>query len=159
MTTEANSVTLELHQATASTSTSASDQLLDVCKTQLKNLLGDAPISSGSLHIIIKYTMELIEDTPLKGQAQKDFALKLLRDVFKEATDGAEEKALLSLLDNGAIGNMIDLIVDASKGKLNINSLVKVSEGCFTTCLPYLLKRINTSKNKNKKKNKENKEK
>ena len=89
--------------------------------------------------------MELIEDTPLKGQAQKDFALKLLRDVFKEATDGAEEKALISLLDNGAIGNMIDLIVDASRGKLNINSLVKVSEGCFTTCLPYLFKRLNTN--------------
>ena len=144
-----DSVTLELHETETATPT---DSLLNACRTQLKNLLGDAPISSGSLHIIIKYTMELIEDTPLKGQAQKDFALKLLRDVFKEATDGDEEKALLSLLNNGAIGNMIDLIIDATKGKLNVNSLVKVSQSCFTACLPYVLKHIKSSqKNKTKK--------
>ena len=45
---------------------------------------------------------------------------------------------------------MIDLIVDATNGKLNINALIETSSSCITTCLPYCLSSKSKSK-KNKK--------
>jgi hypothetical protein len=132
-TTNVSEVSLEIH-------TPPNKELMDNCREQFKDLMDEIPVSSGSLHIIIKYVMELVEETPIKGVKQKEFAVNLLRDIFKETTDGDEEKALLALIDNGAIGNMIDLIVDASRGKLNINTVTKASKGCFYAAIPYLLK-------------------
>jgi hypothetical protein len=115
-------------------------------KDNIDNL--NISINSATIPLLIKYTMELVEKTPIKGPAQKDFACRLLRDIFKEATDGEEEKTLLLLCDNGTIGNTIDLIVAATQGKLDINAIKKVSKGCISACLPYL-----KGKGKNNKKN------
>ena len=43
-----------------------------------------------------------------------------------------------NVLDDGTISNMIDLIVDATRGKLNINTIATVGSGCFNRCIPYL---------------------
>jgi hypothetical protein len=53
---------------------------------------------------------------------------------------------LLLLIDNGTIGNLIDLVVDASKGKLNINAAAETTAGCLSSCLPYLLTKSNKKK-------------
>jgi hypothetical protein len=95
-------------------------------------------IRSSTLHLIIKYVMELVEQTPLKGSEQKELALKLIRALIVDFTDAEDERVLLQLLDDGTIGNMIDLIVDATKGRLNINTAVRVTTGCLNGCIPYL---------------------
>ena len=89
--------------------------------------------------------MEEIEDTPLKGVEQKEMALKLIRALVIDFTEGDDEDVLLKLLDDGTIGNMIDLIVDATHGHLNINAIATVSSGCINSCVPYCF-----SKKKNK---------
>ena len=75
-------------------------------------------------------------------------ALKLIRALVVDLTEGADEEVLLKLLDDGTISNMIDLIVDATRGKLNINAVATVGAGCFNNCFPYL---FSSNKNKNKK--------
>ena len=82
--------------------------------------------------------MELVEETPLKGSEQKEMALKLIRALIVDLTDGEDERVLIQLMDDGTIGNMIDLIVDATRGRLNVNSAVKVTTGCLNRCIPYL---------------------
>ena len=82
--------------------------------------------------------MESIEETPIKGAEQKEMALKLIRALVVDFTDGEDEKVLVQLLDDGTISNMIDLIVDATRGKLNINTIATVGSGCFNSCIPYL---------------------
>ena len=82
--------------------------------------------------------MELVEQTPLKGSEQKEMALKLIRALIVDFTDAEDERVLLQLLDDGTIGNMIDLIVDATRGRLDINTAVQVTTGCLNRCLPYL---------------------
>ena len=82
--------------------------------------------------------MELVEQTPLKGKEQKEIALKLIRALINDITDAEDERVLLQLLDDGTIGNMIDLIVEATKGDLNINTAVEVTTGCLNRCIPYL---------------------
>lgn len=105
---------------------------------KLKIKVSAINIRSSTLHLIIKYVMELVEETPLKGSEQKEMALKLIRALIVDFTDGEDERVLIQLLDDGTIANMIDLIVDATRGRLNVNSAVHVTTGCLNRCIPYL---------------------
>ena len=107
---------------------------------KVKEKMSVMKLRSSTLHLIIKYVMEEIEESPVKGTEQKEMALKILRELVVDLTENEDEKVLTQLLDDGTISNMIDLIVDATKGKLNINKLGKVGYGCFKSCLPYLCK-------------------
>lgn len=104
-------------------------------------------IRPSTLHLILKYVMEEVETTPVKGAEQKEFALKLIKELIIDLTDKEDEETLLKLLNDGTISNMIDLIIDATKGKLNINTSITVATGCINTCIPYLF----SSKIKNQK--------
>ena len=105
---------------------------------KLKVKVSAITIRSSTLHLIIKYVMELVEQTPLKGSEQKEMALKLIRALMVDLTDGRDERVLIQLLDDGTIGNMIDLIVDATRGRLDINTALQVTSGCLNRCIPYL---------------------
>lgn len=104
----------------------------------LKNKVSAISIRPNTVHLLIKYVMESVEYTPLKGSEQKELALKLIRAIIVDFTDGNDEVVLINLLEDGTISNMIDLIVDATKGRLDINTVVEVSTGCINTCLPYM---------------------
>ena len=104
----------------------------------LKEKVSVITIRPNTIHLVIKYVMELIEESPIKGVEQKELALKLIRALIIDLTEGEDELVLLKLLDDNTIGNMIDLIVDASKGKLDINTAAKVTSGCIKHCVPYL---------------------
>lgn len=105
---------------------------------KLKVKVSAISIRSSTLHLIIKYVMELVEQTPLKGSEQKEMALKLIKELIVDLTEGEDERVLLQLLNDGTIGNMIDLIVDATKGRLDINTALQVTSGCLNRCIPYL---------------------
>ena len=112
--------------------------IYDSVLATLKEKVSNISIRPSTLYLVIKYVMEEIENTPTKGAEQKEMALKLIRVLTIDLTEGADEKVLLQLLDDGTIGNMIDLIVDASKGKLNINAVASVGAGFFNNCIPFL---------------------
>jgi hypothetical protein len=114
--------------------------LFHILLASLKEKLSVVNIRTSTLHLIIKYVMEEIEDTHIKGSEQKEFALRLIKELVIDLTDDEDEKVLLQLIDDGTIANMIDLIVDATRGKLNVNSLAKVGSGLFNRCIPYCLK-------------------
>ena len=113
------------------------DNALIIVKDKLSNIT----IRASTIHLIIKYVMETVEKTPIKGTEQKDLALRLIRELIVDLTDNEDEKILLKLLDDGTISNMIDLIVDATRGRLNINRVVTVSSKLICTCLPFLCRK------------------
>ena len=113
------------------------DNTLIIVKEKLSNIT----IRASTIHLIIKYVMETVEKTPIKGTEQKDLALRLIRALIVDLTDKEDEKILLKLLDDGTISNMIDLIVDATRGRLNINRVVTVSSKLISSCVPYLCKK------------------
>tara|TARA_Y100000768_G_C23795572_1_gene594634 strand:- start:19 stop:423 length:405 start_codon:yes stop_codon:yes gene_type:complete len=112
--------------------------LYEITLTKLKVKVSAISIRSSTLHLIIKYVMELVEQTPLKGSEQKELALKLINALIVDLTNGEDERVLLELLNDGTIGNMIDLIIDATKGRLDVNTAIQVTSGCLNRCLPYL---------------------
>ena len=108
--------------------------------SKVKQKVSAISIRPSTLHLIIKYVMEEVEETQAKGAEQKEIALKLIRALVVDLTEGADEEVLLKLLDDNTVSNLIDLIVDATKGKLNINAVTKVGSGCVNTCVPYWFK-------------------
>ena len=104
----------------------------------VKNKVSVIYIRPSTLHIILKYVMEEIEKTPIKGSEQKEMALELISALAVDLSENEDEKVLLKLLEDGTISNMIDLIVDATRGRLEINTLTKVTSGCLNNCIPYL---------------------
>ena len=106
----------------------------------LKRKSQNISIRASTVHLLIKYIMEYIEKTPLKGLEQREMSLRVLRALFVDLTEGEDEKVLLKLVDDGTIANLIDLVVDVSRGKIDINSVVETGVGCANSCIPYLCK-------------------
>ena len=97
----------------------------------LKEKIGDMEINAQTVIKVLKFAMEVVEATQIKGPAQRDFAIKLVRQVINEAPISDEkEKLLLDMIDQGILANTIELVIDASKGKLDINTVVAVATGC-----------------------------
>jgi flagellar hook-basal body complex protein FliE len=102
---------------------------------QIKERLKSIPIDASNLHQIIKTVMEAVENTPIKGIEQKNLALNLIKQIIDEIKDSQVQLTLLNLYENGSIENLMELVIDASKGKLNINTAIDVgietTKGCF----------------------------
>lgn len=92
---------------------------------------------------IVEHAMELVELTPIKGIQQKDFVIDLVKDVIKKTNLNDDEKDMVNLIfDSGAISQTIDLIIQATKGELNINSVIETTTQVATGCCIPLLQRI-----------------
>lgn len=123
------------------------DNLLKYAVDELAKKVSMIDIKTTTLPEIIKEAMQIVEKTTIKGTKQREFVIKVLRKLFESLTDNEEEKLLLQLIDNGTVSNMIDLIVDATKGKLDINVAVKTTSNLLLSCIPYITKRYNKKKN------------
>ena len=93
-------------------------------------------VNSKNITLIIKLAMEIVEASALKGDEQKKLVEKILKKIIIEApiTDD-KEKLLLNMIEEGIVGDVIDLVVSATKGEININLVEKAAVGC---CLAVL---------------------
>lgn len=124
--------------------TKSLSELLCESLNSLKVKLSSITLRPNTIHLLVKYVMEEVENQPIKGSEQKDLALELIKNLIIDLSDKEDEETLLKLLNDGTISNIIDIIIDATKGKLNINTSLTVATGCINTCIPYLF----SSKNK-----------
>jgi hypothetical protein len=119
-----------------------SSSIYDDGLVRLKDKVSDLAIRSTSMPLIIKYVIEIFEGTPITGTEKKTMSLKLIRAIIVDLTEGEDEKILTLLLDDGTISNLIELVIDATKGKLDVNVAVKIASGCFTNFIPYVVKKV-----------------
>ena len=98
--------------------------------------------------------MEAIEDTPTKGPAQKEFALKVIGSLIEELHESHEKKLLQDTFKSGGIEGTIELVVAASKGELNINQVVDVAvNSCICPVFKFSMSKFNSCRNKSDVKN------
>jgi len=110
--------------------TDNSAQFTDSLK-QLEGKIGDTEINAQTIMKVLKFSMEVVEATKVKGSDQKDLAIKLVRQIIVDAPISDEkEKLLLDMIDQGILANTIELIIDASNGDLDINAVIAVATGC-----------------------------
>lgn len=109
---------------------------------QLKEQLvqKDLEVSPATIMVIVREAMELVESTALKGIQQKELVNELLLRLVEEATQLSEGQQELcrELVNSGIINETIELVVDATKGKLNVNTLRDVAEETASCCFAFL---------------------
>lgn len=106
------------------------DQLLQ----EFKNQTLDKPLL---MKLIIR-CMEIVEMTNFKGSEQTDLVIDILIKILE--TDGliSPHKEELYIFLTKDAGMIISIIVDASKGKININKLkpfINIVINCLFSCL------------------------
>lgn len=107
--------------------------IFDDCykKLQKKIVEHNITISVKTVTFVIKIAMEIAEATELKGQEQKTLVEGIVRKLVKHSDIEDEKKQLvIAMLNEGVVGDVIDLVVSASKGELNINNIKQVASGC-----------------------------
>ena len=98
---------------------------------KLKTRIGELEITPQSVISVMKYAMEIIEQSELKGGDQKDMAIRLVKAVVTESSvDEGRKKVCLDIIESGALAQTIDLVIDATKGRVNINQIVQVAGKC-----------------------------
>ena len=112
------------------------DSLFASTFQRLKERIGEIEINADTIITILRFAMEVVETTQLKGAAQKTLATRLVRQVVVDApiTD-SKEKLLLDMIDAGVLGNTIELVVDATRGELDSNAAIAVAQGCCAACM------------------------
>ena len=130
------------------------EDLLNGVLDKVKESLGDLGVKPSTLPKIIQFVMEAIEDTPTKGPAQKDFALKVIGALIDELHESDEKKLLQETFKSGGIEGTIDLVVSATKGELNINQVVDVAvNSCICPFFNFSMSKYKSCINKSGVKN------
>jgi hypothetical protein len=102
------------------------DKLLREVSNKIKNI----GISKNTLHLFIQLVIETVEKSNVKGDKKKELAILIMRDLVELIPQSGEKEYILELIHNGTIANMIDLVVLASRGEVNINKVINVSKNC-----------------------------
>jgi hypothetical protein len=115
---------------------SGEDNIFDYCMIELKKKIDGVEVNADTVITILKYAMEVVELSTAKGEAQRELAIKLVRKVVVDAPISDEkEKLLLDLIDNGILANTVELVLEASRGDIEVNNVAQVAVGCCTTFL------------------------
>lgn len=109
---------------------------------------GNYTISPETIMKLLRIAMTIVEQTKDSGPNKKIFVINLLRDLFtNDKTDmlGEHKLEALNLIYGNVVSDAIDFIVDASKGKFDLNKIEVVAEhvskSCFSHCLSRMFKR------------------
>lgn len=107
------------------------DEDYEECRKNLLDKIGKLEINTQTIIVILKMAMEIVEATQLKGKAQKELCIKLVKDIVIAAPlSGSHEKLILDMIESGVLDNTIDLVIDATQGKIDINAAIGVATGC-----------------------------
>lgn len=136
---ETKNIELEDIKIDGSENVSDFDKALDSLKDKLKNV----EINISNIMIVVKSAMEVVEMTRLKGNEQKDLAVKLIKAIVIDAPiSDSKEKLILDMIEGGVIDSTIDLVVAASKGQLNVNVVGKVATTCCGSISSIIMKKL-----------------
>ena len=109
-------------------------------------------LSPSTVMQVLRIAMEAVEGSPIKGEEQKELAVKIILELAENADLPDEHKFLIkSIAEGGLINDTIDLVIEATKGELDINKAKKVAKGCFARWM-QAFSREKTEEEKQKKK-------
>ena len=147
-----DAITVETKTTEASAEKSATQIVKDFkyCQEEFHKQIkaGNHIISPDAIMKLLRIAITIVEQTKETGSNKKIFVVKLLTDIFINDTSsilGEHKLEALSLISGNVISDAIDFVIDASKGKLNVNKIEdvagNVSKSCFTQCWARMFKR------------------
>jgi len=106
--------------------------------SSVKDRIGLDKLTSNTIHIVLKETMELVEELNIPGSEKRDNVVRVVKVLVEDlVNDGNEKQLILDIIENNVLENTIDLIIKASKGEININNKTTQNQiaGCLTVSL------------------------
>ncbi len=114
------------------------EKLIDNVKAQLLEHITDQEVDKPLLFTLLIKAMEIVEISDVKGTQQKDIVIEILLALLESEHVKSQHKQDLILFLKHDATNVIDIIIDASKGKIDINKIetyttkfVKCIFGCL----------------------------
>jgi hypothetical protein len=104
-------------------------------------------VSAESVMRLLRIAMIIVEQTKESGSNKKEFVIKLLKDIIMNNSEMLTEHKLeaLNMITGNVVSDSIDFIIDASRGKLDINKIEKIAEevakSCFSRCWERIVKK------------------
>jgi len=107
-------------------------------------------ISMETIMRMLRIGMVIVEQTNETGKNKKDFVVRMIAKIVSDYPDSTiispEMKLeILNMLYSPLFDDTIKLVVDASKGNLDLNKIqevaAEVAVGCFSKCLAFLSKK------------------
>lgn len=117
---------------------------------ELEKKIQHIKVGAKTLMIILEYVLDIVEHVEgIRGNKKKTLAILLITKVVENATlDEDDKKLCMAMIDNGVIGDTIDLVVNAHNGKLNFGDVVETGSKC---CFFILLKMLSDRKDNRQK--------
>tara|TARA_B100000900_G_C20548266_1_gene703573 strand:- start:117 stop:554 length:438 start_codon:yes stop_codon:yes gene_type:complete len=107
-------------------------------------------VSSQNLMLVLEYVIEIVEKIKnLKGNKKKGLAILLIKKVVENSEmDEEDRKLCMAMINNGIVGDTIDLVINAVNGKLDFDDVIETGNKC---CLFLVFKFLqNNTRNKRK---------
>jgi hypothetical protein len=147
--------TLDNNTTAATTSTTTVEMVTIVVKDfnychqeflkQIKE--NNLSINPESIMRLLRIAMIIVEQTGQSGSKKKEFVTNLLMEVITNTDSISPEhkREALNMISGNIVSDSIDFLIDASKGKFNINKVEEIAEevakSCFTLCLERFSKK------------------
>lgn len=109
---------------------------------QLKESWKVKKITLETIHIVLKEGMELLEQLNCAGEKKKEYVIIITRILVTDLVENeTDKKIILELIDKKVLENIIDLIIQGSKGQLNLNNKKTQQKivSCTKSCIPILI--------------------
>lgn len=105
--------------------------IFDETLATLKKKINGVEVNARNIITILRFAMEAVEATQLKGSAQKELCNRLVKQIIIDAPiSDSKEKLLLDMVEQDILASTMDLVIDATKGNIDINKAIKVASGC-----------------------------
>jgi hypothetical protein len=107
----------------------------------------DVSITPESIMRLLRIAMLIVEQTTQTGNKKKEFVVNLLKEVVTNTDSISPEHRTeaLKMISGNIISDSIDFLIDASKGKFDINKVEQIAEevakSCFTMCMERFSKK------------------
>jgi hypothetical protein len=121
------------------------DTFIEQITLQIIEQIKGQDLDKSRLFSLLVTTMEIVENSTFKGTEQKDIVIQILRAALESDIVKSPHKADLILFLNNDATDIIDIIVSASKGKFDINTIETMTSRFFT-CLFRCLKKNKQNK-------------
>lgn len=118
---------------------------LDITYNTLTSNMDGSLIKPDNIMLYVTYAMELAELTYLKGSEQKQLVIDLIHRLVTNSQLSVDNKMIcLDFIESGTLSQTIDIIVDATKGRLDINKPTSIIRRIVMCCLPFLNRHTRT---------------
>lgn len=96
---------------------------LQQAKESFRSKVADLKVSNDNIIQMLKLAIECIEIDKLPGNLKREAVIDLIQDIiFELPLDDVFMNSMQNMIENGLLGYIIDLVVAASKGNLDINA-------------------------------------